>query len=224
MKDEALSKFIVSDDQDQRVTEELIKKAIKYGRISESGSVIIDTDLSRDNKAKLSLALRFLGHSLNDTIPSTLRPIELSRILGERVEAAGSRLSELSRSGFAKRVGHGLYEIQVYKLEKLFDDLVSDRTSTPENFFTKSKIYSSNRKAKSLTGVGRDIEDLINDGFLKIPKTVSEIKRKLDEEIKFHDIRVIDTTIRKTFVSRRRTLKRIEMRGKGKSRWQYVNR
>lgn len=73
-------------------------------------------------------------------------------------------------------------------------------------------------------GAGADIQGLIEEDFFKNPKFIIEVQKKLEEEVKYHDIRAIDTTIRKTFVASRKTLKRIPNTEKGKAKWKYVNR
>ena len=45
--------------------------------------------------------------------------------MGERVESVGSRLSQLAKSGFAKKSGYGQYVAHSYKVDKFLDELES---------------------------------------------------------------------------------------------------
>ena len=56
MKDELKSKFIVDETTTRKDAEKHIEKALKYGRVSKSGDIIIDqVKLSQDNILKLAL-------------------------------------------------------------------------------------------------------------------------------------------------------------------------
>lgn len=231
MKDELKNKFIVDETTTRKDTEQLIEKALKYGRVSKSGDIIIDqVKLSQDNILKLALVLRFLAHGIDESITESLRPTELTKVMGERVESVGSRLSQLAKSGFAKKSGYGQYIVHNYKVDKFLDELesgtvemeVSDKRQSGKK---KTKKITTGRKQRvSSVGAGADIQALIEEDFFKTPKFIIDVQKKLEEEVKYHDIRAIDTTIRKTFVASRKTLKRIPNTEKGKAKWKYVNR
>lgn len=229
MKDDLRKKFIVDEYDVRQDTENLIEKALQYGRVSKNGDIILDKNkLSQDNTVKLSLVLRFLAHGIDETISESIRPTELTKVLGERVESVGSRLSQLAKAGFAKKSGYGKYVVHHYKVDKFLDELDSG-VVTEENHkkhSTKSKTYKTSGKSNKLSSgkIGSDIQELIDSDFFKTPKFISEVQKKLEEEVKYHDIRTIDTTIRKTFVGSRKTLKRIPNTEKGKAKWKYVNR
>jgi hypothetical protein len=229
MKDDLRNKFIVDESHVRQNTERFIEKALKFGRVSKGGDIIIDkTHLSQDNILKLALVLRYLGHSLDETIADTVRPSELTKVMGERIESVGSRLSQLAKNGFAKKSGYGQYVVQSYRVEKFLDELAAgggDGVSEQKhNGKRKGRRTSNNKKSLPLVGIGSDIQGLIDAGFFKTPKFVIEVQRKLEEEVRYHDIRVIDTAIRKTFVASRKVLKRIPNAEKGKAKWKYVNR
>jgi len=228
MTDDLRSKFIVDEESVKKSTTQLIEKALKYGRVSKNGDVIIDqSNLSQDNKLKLALILRFLAHSLDETISESVRPTELTRIMGERIESVGSRLSKLAKENFVKKSGYGQYVVQHYRIQKFFDDLENGGSDSKEEKSGKKKVIhksSGGQKNKPLAKIGEDIQALINTDFFKTPKFVIEVKKKLEEEVKYYDIRTIDTAIRKTFVASRKILKRIPNTEKGKAKWKYVVR
>lgn len=229
MKDELKRKFIVDESDIKQDTEKLIEKALKYGRVSKNGDIIVDKNkLSQDNTVKLALVLRFLAHGIDETIPESIRPTELTKVLGERVESVGSRLSQLAKYGFVKKSGYGQYIVHHYKVDKFLDELDSGAVVEDNNkkHPNKSSTHRVSGKSNTLSSgkIGSDIQDLINSDFFKTPKFVSEVQKKLEEEVKYHDVRTIDTTIRKTFVVSRKTLKRIPNTEKGKAKWKYVNR
>lgn len=229
MKDELKRKFIVDESDIRQDTEKLIEKALKYGRVSKNGDIIVDKNkLSQDNTTRLALVLRFLAHGIDETIPESIRPTELTKVLGERVESVGSRLSQLAKAGFAKKSGYGQYVVHHYKVDKFLDELDSGVVidENHKGHSVKSKIHRASGKNNSLSSgkIGSDIQELIDNDFFKTPKFVSEVQKKLEEEVKYHDVRTIDTTIRKTFVASRKTLKRILNTEKGKAKWKYVNR
>lgn len=231
MKDALKNKFIVDETTTREDAEQLIKKALKYGRVSKSGDIIIDkVQLSQDNILRLALVLRFLAHGIDESITESVRPTELTKVMGERVESVGSRLSQLAKTGFAKKSGYGQYVVYSYKVNKFLDELESGTVEIE----VSDKKYPGKKKAKrvatggkqrvSSVGAGADIQALIEEDFFKTPKFIIEVQKKLEEEVKYHDIRAIDTTIRKTFVASRKTLKRIPNTEKGKAKWKYVNR
>ena len=126
MKDALKNKFIVDETATGKDAEQLIEKALKYGRVSKSGDIIIDKiQLSQDNILKLALVLRFLAHGIDESITESVRPTELTKVMGERVESVGSRLSQLAKSGFAKKSGYGQYVAHSYKVDKFLDELES---------------------------------------------------------------------------------------------------
>lgn len=228
MKDDLKSRFIVDEGHARQNTERLIEKALKYGRVSKGGDIIIDrARLSQDNTLKLGLVLRYLGHSIDETISESVRPSELTKVLGERIESVGSRLSLLAKNGFLKKSGYGQYIVQSYRVEKFLDELESgEAAGAPEQKRGKrtARRIGGSKKSPTLAGIGNDIQGLIAEGFFKTPKFVTEVQKKLEEEVRYHDIRTIDTAIRKTFVASRKVLKRIPNTEKGKAKWKYVDR
>lgn len=225
MKDEKniKTKFIV--DEKDYTKEKLIKLAeiaVKYVKVSKNGDVLIeDLSLSPDNKMRLSLVARFIAHTFDENISKSIKLSEMVKILNERLEAVGSRMSQLVKSGFAKKISRGNYMALHYRIEAFLLEL----DSPPEDSFSKTKTSKKKRrKNKHMRGIGADIKELINDNFFDTPKTIKEVKEKLKEEVKFHDVRVIDATIRKTFVKSKKILKRIRCEKKGRARWQYVIR
>ena len=75
MKDALKNKFIVDETTTREDAEQLIEKALKYGRVSKSGDIIIDkVQLSQDNILRLALVLRFLAHGIDESITESVRP------------------------------------------------------------------------------------------------------------------------------------------------------
>ena len=134
-------------------------------------------------------------------------------------------MSQIVKSGFAERKGKGIYLIKPYKIEEFLDSLDHSEDSRPQKNNLKAKGKMRIRKGiTKKIGVGKDILELVEQNFFDTPKTVKEIEEKLKEEVKFHDTRVIDRTIRETFVKSKKLLKRIKNTGEGKARWLYVIR
>jgi len=206
--------------------EEFVKKLIKYAKISKSGDIIIlDSSLSPDDKLRIALVLRFIAHTFDDTISETITLKELSNLLSERLEAVGSRLSQImKKENFAKKVNKGVYIVQHFVIDKFLTDLENKERSIGSGKKRTAKS-GAKRKDKAVTGIGKDIlELLINNNFFKTPKTIKEACEKLKEETRFHNPKVVDMTIRKTFVNSKKILKRIPNPDKGKAKWLYVNR
>lgn len=228
MNNSIMSQFIVDDEQVKQNIESLVKKALKYGKVTRNGEIIIENPtISQDVKLRLCLVLRFLANSLEETISEIVRPVDLTKTLGERMESVGSRLSILVKEGFAKKAGYGKYVVQPYRIEKFLNEIDSyDKSLTASgDVESKTRVRASKKRGPHTnSGVGADILHLIEEGFFKIPKLMSEIKKKLEEEVKYHDIRVIDMTVRKTFVSSKKLLKRIPNEDGGGAEWKYVIR
>src|SRR3989344_4887075 len=217
------SQFIVSAEVSAQRIEELAKRALTYGRITEAGLVVIDDkSLTQDDKLRLALVIRFIASKLDDSISPTLRPLELVDVLHERLEAVGSRLSKLAKNGFAKRVEHGQYSVLPYRIEVFLDGLDMRDKSKSQQKTPRRPGSAGARKPKELTGIGLDVQKIIDSGFFNVPRLMNEINAELKKETKYHDPKVLDMTIRKTFVNNRRALKRIPNSEGGKARWRYV--
>lgn len=232
MKEDIRKKFIVDEDAAQQVTEQLIEKALRFGRISKSGRIIIDrSDLSQDNKLRIALILRFLAHQLDSEISESVRPVELTGVIGEKGGAVVARLGHIVKEGFAKKSGRGEYVVYHYKIESFLDEMEVDadthrQQDGVQRIEKKHKTTKKQKKTlgKNLSKIAEDIQMLVDNGFFKTPKFVTEAKKKLEEEARYHDIRSIDTSIRKTFVVNKQVLRRIHNEGQGKAKWKYVNR
>ncbi len=220
MTSDIKSLFIVDESQVIQNNEKLIEKALKYGRITKNGNVIIDkTELSQDNTLKLALVIRFLAHTIDETISATVRPTEMIALLGERIESVGSRLSHQTKAGFLKKTGYGQYMVNHYKIEGFLNELESDE---PQITAKTARPKRKNSGTKTLTGIGLHIQHLVEDGFFSTPKEMSAVIHELAAQNVHRDPRVIDKTMRDIFVTRK-ILSRIENKDKGKAKWLYVN-
>lgn len=215
------SSFIVNEDEyTKEKIQKYAEKALKYVKIAKKGQILIENhNLPSDEKIKLCLVARFIAHSFYDEIQSSVTLLEIEKVIQESKEAVGSRLSKIVKAGFAKRIKCGVYEIMPHKIEFFLDDLSSEKRQN-----IKIKNALNGKKRRSTKGVGKDIQDLVDSEFFNTPKTIQEISKKLKEEVKFHDDRVIDATVRNGFVSKKKILKRIPASKKGKARWEYVIR
>lgn len=226
--DRDIKRLLIVDDADysKQMAEKLAERIIKYAKISKKGDIIIlDNTLSPDDKLRLALTLRFIAHTFDSNISETITLKELAILLSERLEAVGSRLSKIMKNeNFAKKIKRGIYSVQYFVIDKFITNLEnSERVVGGRK--KRSTKNGSKRKDKVVTGVGKDIlEILIKNDFFKTPKKVKEACEKLNEETKFHDPKVVDMTIRKTFVDSKKILKRIPNPDKGKAKWLYVNR
>ena len=218
---EIRNSFIVDEESyTKEKVQKYAEKALKYAKITKNGQILIENhNLPSDEKIKLCLAVRFIAHNFDKDIQSSVTLSEMQKIIQESTEAVGSRLSKIVRSGFAKKIERAVYQILPHKIETFLDNLSSEDEQN-----TKIKIGSNKKKRQSTKGIGKDIQDLVSSGFFNTPKTIQEISKKLKEEVKFHDDRVIDATVRKGFVSNKKVLKRIPASKKGKARWEYVIR
>ena len=230
MNDDDIEKQLIvnSDDYSKDRARKIASRLIKFGKISKTGDIIlIGTSLSPDDKIRLSLVLRFIAHIFNDQIPETITLKELTGVLSERMEAVGSRLSQIIKNeNFAKKIMKGEYIVHNFMIDRFLinlEDKDNDIPLTHHGRKRKSK-KSGTSTNKTVTGVGKDIlELLIKSGFFKEPKTIKEVCDKLKQETKYYDVRVVDATIRKTFVASQRILRRLPAERKGKARWVYVN-
>ena len=218
------SLFIVDgSDYTKDKVQKFAEKAIKHGKLSKTGDILFENhNLLPEAKLKLALALRFIGHSFDNSIPESVTFDEFQKILpGESKEAVGARSSNLVSTGYAMREGRGVYVAYPHRIEPFLSELDNPERKS----ITRGKRKSSAaRKPGTLSGIGKDIQALIDQKFFETPKTVIEVKKQLETDVKFHDVRVIDSTVRRTFVVNRKILKRIPAEGAGKARWKYVVR
>lgn len=215
------SSFIVDEDEyTKEKVQKYAEKALDHAKISKSGQILIENhNLSSDDKIKLCLTVRFIAHNFDANIQSNATLSEIQKIVQESTEAIGSRLSKIVKSGFAKKIERGVYQVMPHKIEIFLDELAV-KTENGK----KVKNAQNKNKRQSTRGVGKDIQELVAAGFFNTPKTIQEISKKLKQEVKFHDDRVIDATVRNGFVSNKKILKRIPATNKGKARWEYVIR
>lgn len=218
------NRFIVNEDTYNRAwAKKIAEKALIFAKVSENGKVFIEvSNLLPDYKLKLVLVVRFIAHSFDANISKSVKVSELKDILAnETNNAIGSRMSQIAKSGFSKKDGGaGRYSVHPYKIEGFLQELETIQAQ-PEKL-KKGVIYK--KRTGGMSKISKDIMSLIEIGFFKTPKTIQEAKSKLEEEVKFYDIRSIDTTIRKQFVKNNKTLKRLPHEGKGKTKWHYVIR
>lgn len=226
--DDISDQFIVKEDSSKDRAMGWAKRLIKFGRITKEGNVLIDDkSLSKGDQVKLALVIRYVGNCLNEEIQRKVRPTELVNVLGQRLEAIGSVLSGLVTQGFARKEGYGEYSAHQYKIDdflKYLEEVSSNGPTSIAHAQKRRRITRVGNKNKTLTGIGVHIQRLIDEGFFIKPRLMSEVSSRLEEENIFRDERVVDTTIRTTFVTRRRVLQRIRNTEGGKARWLYVVR
>lgn len=215
------NQFIVDEEQYTKdKVQKYAEKALKYAKIAKNGQILIENHaLPTDDKIKLCLVVRYIAHSFDDQIPVSASLSEIQKIVQESTEAVGSRLSQIVKSGFAKKLERGIYQVMPHKIEGFLDQLDNRQDQS-----TKTRRPSAAQRKQPAKGIGKDIAELVSNGFFNTPKTIKEISKKLKEEVKFHDDRVIDATVRNVYVSSKKILKRIPATDKGKARWEYVLR
>lgn len=212
--------FIVDDEHFVGNANNIAQKILKHGRITKNGKIIIDNkNLTKDQILKLCLSIKFIAHELDNKIVKDVKPSELVDVMGERTESIGSRLSKLLRDNFVKKSGFGQYIIHNYKIEAFIDSL--DKSYQKSNETKKTSINA--KFGKKLTGVGADIQNLVDNDFFSKPRTIKDVEKELKKETKYHDSRVIDATMKNIFI-KRRIVKRIENESGGQAKWQYVIR
>lgn len=151
MADDIKNQFIVSDSVNRSSVHALAKKALKHGRITQGGSVVIDNNsLSKDDTVKLALVIRFIANALDDAISQSVRPVELTSVLHERVESVGSRLSKLAKDGFAKKSGYGQYSVFPYKIDPFLDALSEVKRVAQGRRLLQSALRAELGKRRSL--------------------------------------------------------------------------
>ena len=200
----------------------LAERVIKLGQVTREGDVVIHaTHLSKGDQLKLALIVRYIRNALDENISRTVRPTDLTRTLGQRLESIGSSLSKLNAEGFAKKEGYGEYSVFPYKVEPFLNHISQEESPDAKKIAKHRKQPKSSARS---SGAGADIQRLFEEGFFDTPKFMADVIKKLREENSFHDDRVVDKIMRDTFVSSRRLLKRIQNEGPGKARWLYVVR
>lgn len=222
MSEDIKNQFIVSDEYSNNNIEAQAQRTIPFGRITKDGTIIIDNrTLSKGDQLKLCLVIRYIASNFSEEISKEVRPVDLTGVLGQRVEAIGSLLSKLASEGFAKKISRGNYSIHAYKIDSFLDYLENIRTDDDK---TSKKVRRSGTKGNALTGIGKYIQLLIDDGFFNTPKLISEVVAELKKENVFRDSKVVDKTVRDSFVSMRRSLQRVNNEDGGQANWKYVIR
>lgn len=222
MENDIRNQFIVTDDQSSQNIEIQARRTLAFGRITKDGSIIIDDrSLSKGDQLKLCLVIRYIASNFSEEIGRDTRPSDLTNVLGQRVEAIGSLLSKLTSEGFTKKSSRGNYSIHAHKINHFLDYL--ERLNSPSNESSK-KVRRSGTKGNALTGIGKYIQLLIEDGFFNEPRLISEVVFELKKENVIRNPKVIDKTIRDSFVSMRRSLQRIPNEDGGRSKWKYMIR
>ncbi len=83
-----------------------------------------------------------------------------------------------------------------------------------------SKSSSNKSNANKYMGLIGGLNLLIENGFFKKPKLVTEVQDELQKEGYYHSIQSTDTRLRRDMVNRKKILTRIQVDGI----WQYVIR
>lgn len=225
MENSMKNQFIVSDDQYSGNIDVLAKRVLVYGKITEKEQFIfLDKSLSGNNMIKLALVIKFIANAYNNKIPVFIRPTELTDATGQRTEAIGSILSNLvKKEGFAKKISRGQYVVCDHKIESFLNLLESDKINQSKKVINVGKKRKKSIVQKdALWGCGADIQTLIDDGFLNEGKTIKQIVEELKRRVISHNPKVIDKTIRETFVKSRNSLDRQKNDSGGKSKWKYI--
>lgn len=211
--------FIVDKDSyDKEKIKDIAHDVIRFAKVSKEGDILLENiNLSSEDKIKISLISRFIAHSFANSINEYMTVQDCKKILpNESNEAVGSRLSALVKNGFAFKVKSATYSVYPHKIEPYIMELKNKEGNIKKN-------KSGNKKgAHSKVGVGKDIQDLINSGYFNSPKTIKETEDQLTQKGCFHNPKVIDKTIRGSFMKNKDILKRLKNTGQGKAKWVYV--
>lgn len=116
--------FIVDETAVKADLEELIKKALPFCVIDNTGRVHVK-DLSLPGKARAQLVLtaRLLAHELEDSISPELSTEEIASASGLPANQARARLSQLADEHFVEPGERGKYRANLVRVRKFLDEL-----------------------------------------------------------------------------------------------------
>ena len=124
--EELRKKFIVEEKVDEKKISEYIERALKFGKVSIDGGIIIEKeeDMVTKDKVGLALIMRFLANRLEKEISAEVTPKELSQSLNIPEEQIAARLSELTtKDKVAIRVAKGVYKANPFQIGKFLNYL-----------------------------------------------------------------------------------------------------
>lgn len=101
------------------------------------------------------------------------------------------------------------------KLKQIIDNYGQRIERLENELFKKSKNLLKNENG--LKGIPKGVQEILNEGFFDVPKTVKEAKSELEKKGHFGSEARIDTVIRRDFFKRKKLLTRI----KDGSSWKY---
>ena len=122
--EELRKKFIVEEKVDEKKISEYIELALKFGKVSIDGSVIIEKeDMVTKDQVGLALIMRFLANRLEKEISAEVTAKELSQSLNIPEEQVAARLAELTKGKVAIRVAKGVYKANPFRIGKFLNYL-----------------------------------------------------------------------------------------------------
>ena len=122
------NKFIVDESFKSDQLNQLAGRLLNWAKVTKKGEIIIHNDgsLSPDDKLRIALVARYIGHYLSGEIPESIKLVELKAIINETTQATGSRISKLEKKDkFARKVKYGTYAVRPHKIEEFITKLES---------------------------------------------------------------------------------------------------
>lgn len=115
--------FILSSEAEKERLKEVLKRIVKYAKVTETGTVFFEVKgLPKNLMLALALAARFVAGMLDEKISQEVMLEELASMVGVDKKTASARLSELSREGLVISVGRGRYRMAgLYMVEKVLE-------------------------------------------------------------------------------------------------------
>ena len=111
--EELKREFIVSEEEEKMRLKEVLKRILKFTKVTEQGEVIFEQKgLSTTSRIMLILATRYLGGRLSDKISCEVSLKELARMAGTKEKVASARVSELIKEGLVETVKRGVYRVR----------------------------------------------------------------------------------------------------------------
>jgi len=122
--EELKKKFIIDQTEyEKEKVESHLEKALKYGRITTDGRVILKNNLTNKEKVGVVLIIRYLANQLDENISKDVSVKEISNYTGIKENQTRARCSDLVGDGVILRVEGNVFRFYPTLIDEFLNNL-----------------------------------------------------------------------------------------------------
>ena len=219
---ELKSQFIIDQGRfDEERIPLLIKRVLKFARVTSEGRVILQakTSMNNINQIKLVLAARFLANKLEPSIKPEVSIDEVVDFTGIEIRQVSARISSLTNvDRFVIKNKRGIFSVAPFFIESFLDEIDKPQTNSYGSvIFGIDKPMRVVRNIPKGSGAISRIRKLKVENFFVEPKTIVDVRNALEHIGHVYKSSALSPAL--LFFIRNGELRRI----KKDNQWAYVN-